>query len=135
MENIDFNSIIQMVLAAVLPVLAGFIAAYVKQWLVVKQKELELKIGDQRSWMIREAIRIAINAAEQSGLAGLIEKEGAAKKAYAIESARRQLRALGIDINVLEIVDLIEAAVFEEFNKKNEPDATVKISGTPGNLT
>jgi len=122
--EIDLNQIIQTVLAALLPIIAGFAAAWLRQWVIVQQKKVESEIGEQWSWAIKDAVKIAVNAAEQSELADLIKKEVGAKKSWAIESARRQLLARGIDINVQVIADLIEAAVFEAFKTPDTPQIT-----------
>jgi len=124
--EVDLNQIIQTVLAALLPIIAGFAAAWLRQWVIVQQKKVESEIGEQWSWAIKDAVKIAVNAAEQSELAGLLGKELGAKKSWAIESTRRQLLARGIDINVRVIADLIEAAVWEAF-KTPQITATVEM--------
>ncbi len=89
--------------------LAGLLIAKIKQaW-----ASAESKIDERYVWMIDEAVRVAVLAAEQSKLAEHIDN----KKEYAIDAATRYLEARGFKIDLALISDRIEAAVMELFNK------------------
>lgn len=100
-------------LVLILPVLAGFavaaLKALAKKWLA----EIE-NSKPTMYYYLREAVKIAVRAAEQSSLSGLIKD----KKLYAIETAQAFLVEHGwdeIDVAVLEAA--IEAEVLKQFPK------------------
>lgn len=102
----------ELLLAIIVPLaglLAGLIIAKIKQVLVLA----ESKIDERYIWMIDEAVRIAVLAAEQAKLANYIDN----KKAYAIDIAQRYLEARGFKIDLALVSDRIEAAVMEQFNR------------------
>ena len=103
---------IESLLLAFAPVLASLAAAALvalvrKWWAEFKQAQ-----PDAAFWL-EQAASMAVQAAEQAGMAGYIQD----KKQYALEVAQRYLDAKGIKIDVELISDAIEAAVFAELNK------------------
>jgi hypothetical protein len=57
-----------------------------------------------------------VMAAEQSGLAGILSNEGAAKRQWVEERLIAELEKRGIKIDVKMLSDLIEASVMENLN-------------------
>lgn len=104
-------------LAIVLPALAtllGAVAIYVIQWLKAKiDKEFsELEINTQE--LIRGILVNAVSFAEQTGLAAKAEE----KKNLALAYAEAELKKLGIEYDLFQLADQIEAILFQEINQE-----------------
>ena len=103
-------------LKLVLSAAATVLTAAVVPWIIARLKSAQSVVGE-RTWMaILEASTIAVQAAEQSGLAGLIVNAGQEKKRYAIEAMQNLLTARGIHLDVGAIESAIEAAVLTQIN-------------------
>jgi hypothetical protein len=109
----EFLSVfVENVLLAFAPVLASLLVA----WVLAKVKAAWAEFEDEQAgsaWMLKEIAIIAVKAAEQMKLAGLIEE----KKDYAVQTATAWLEAHGYKINLAVIDAAIEAAVLEHFPK------------------
>ncbi|MEP7285916.1 MAG: hypothetical protein ABI947_09125 [Chloroflexota bacterium] len=73
--------------------------------------EIKAHLSEQQRWEILTVIRTAVVAAQQSGLAGLIENIGRTKKAYAFKVIQDILDSRGIPTHISEIDAQIEVAV------------------------
>jgi len=124
---IDWGAIVEKVLLAVIAVALPILLKMLADWLKLKRDEFENGISDELSFALREAARIAVLAAEQSGLAKLIEDTTLAKKRYALDIAERYLHERGFDIDLDLIAAAIEAAVKEQFHP--EPAHPVVLIG------
>ena len=105
-----------LIAQALLPILAGYVVVFVKKFLDLQMAKLEQN-NPTLADGIRQAVSLAVKAAEQAGAAGLIED----KKDYAIAIAQRWLDEQGwdeFDVDILEAA--IEAEVLRLFN--SEPD-------------
>lgn len=103
------SDVLQAVLVLVLPALIGAGVSWLKlKWTVYRDGK-----GGEWAWALEQAAEIAVRAAEQSKLAGLIKD----KKTYAITIAEKYLgeRGLAIDLDVLDAA--IEAEVQRRFGK------------------
>jgi hypothetical protein len=115
--NEFWSALIQNVLMGFVPVLASLLVAYLfaqfkLAW--AKFQAARPDITSQMEW----AARIAVNAAEQAGSAGII----AGKKEYALDFAEKWLKAQGFTVDLHLLDGAIEAAVYEELNKdKSDP--------------
>ncbi|MCC6904224.1 MAG: hypothetical protein IT326_00175 [Anaerolineae bacterium] len=78
--------------------------------------------GDQRV-MIVDAIRTAVQVAEQSGV--LDNLLGPEKRQAAIEFAQDYLAKRGVQLNVGQLVDLIESEVRNQFSNPTSPEQIV----------
>lgn len=107
------SELLLKLLTAILPPLAAAATAYFVKAYQVKRAELD----QQQQWLLDNAVMIAVKAAEQIYESG----DGKAKKEYAISVAESWLakRHLTMDLNALEAA--IEAAVFDNFPKLNDP--------------
>jgi len=118
-QIVDFlQAFLQELLVLIAPIVAGFVSAALialtKKWLA----EIEAS-KPQLADAIKQAVSLAVQAAEQAGIAGLIEE----KKAYALSIAESWL-----DQNGWEEIDLVilDAAIEAEVNKlypKEEADS------------
>jgi len=104
---------IQQILLVISPVLAASATAFLINLAKRVRAEAEQAAGEEWLWLLDEGARIAVRAAEQLGLAGLIRD----KKEYAMNFVRNFLASHGIDVDLDIISAAIEAAVLEEFNK------------------
>ena len=95
--------LLENVLVAVLPILVTAITA----WVVQKVREIGKTLNEKQMVAIQTAVNIAVSAAEQAGLAGLIDS----KKQYALDLAQSFLNKQGIKVNVSLLEGIIEAAV------------------------
>ena len=112
------QQILELVLSALLPVVVGMVAVYIKSL----RDEALGKLKEKDRWMVEEAVRVAVTAAEQSGLAGHIRNEANEKKRYALNVAEAYLTRFGlgsVDLSVL--ADMIEAEVWRQFNGNGPP--------------
>ena len=115
-------SVLNAILMAALPALVvALIAAVIgfarKEWALFKAAQPVL--ADKVSFYVR----IAVQAAEQAGLAGLVDD----KKAYAIQVAIRWLAQVGLNgINVVLIEAEIERQV-REMNLNNEALSRINL--------
>jgi len=111
----DFVSVfVQEFLGIVVPVLASLLAGLLIAWIKKLVEEIKVKMDHRFIWMLDEAVRVAVLAAEQANLAGFVED----KKSYAIDVAEKWLAARGFKVDLGILADQIEAAVMEEFNKE-----------------
>jgi len=113
---IDWGSIVEKVLLAVIAVALPILLKMLADWLQLKRDEFENLVGEELSFALADAVRIAVLAAEQSGLAKLIEDTAEAKKRYAFDIAERYLHERGFNIDLDLISAAIEAAVKERFH-------------------
>ncbi len=111
------NSILQLVLETLITVLVPILVGYLVKFIDAKIKELHSFVERENLWYVYDVVKQLVYAAEQSGLAGLIAAEGAAKKEYVLKKAQEYLDAKGIKVNVSTLEAMIEAAVYEAFNK------------------
>lgn len=103
------SELLQALLLATLPVLAGFGARY----LAAKYNLEKAKLTNEQQFMIDGAIKVAVFAAEQLGANDFIDD----KKEYAMKIAEEYLDGVGIELDFYELEARIEAAVKEAFNK------------------
>lgn len=112
---------LQKFLEIVLPVLATALAGLVIAWITKVISDLKSKLTEDQEWIINQAIKSAVLAAEQANIAGEVKE----KKEYALNIAEQWLASKGITID-LNILDArIEAAVFDEFNRDKEESKPV----------
>lgn len=102
---IDFATLILTVCG---PILVAFLAA----WLKAKYSEAVAGMTNEQRAYFSWAVSVAVQAAEQSGLAGKITD----KKAFAISAVENLLAQRGIKMDLQAIDDAIEAAVWTELN-------------------
>ena len=115
----DWNEILEMVLKLIISVALPVLLKLLFDWIKVQKGKLEQSLDAETRYIVQEAVRIAVLAAEQSGLAGLIGKEYKGKKEYAIALAENWLLEYGVTIDLNVLAGMIEAAVMEEFNRKD----------------
>lgn len=115
----DWGQLIQVILEAMLALVLPVVVKLGFDWLRKRVEEIEVGLGERRWWMVKEAVAIAVRAAEQSGLATELINTGAEKKRYAIDFCERYLTEMGLgglDLDIL--ADLIESEVWKQFNDK-----------------
>lgn len=112
---VDWNLVLEIVLKAILAAILPIAIKLLADWVKAKSAEILSGVDDSTRWAIDSAITIAVAAAEQSGLAGLIAKTAEAKKRYAIDAAERYLASMGISFDLDVIADMIEAEVLRQF--------------------
>lgn len=113
MGNEFLRGVLELVIAIALPV----VLALVGQWLQTWRRKIEAGLTTEARAAVLEAVRLAVWAAEQSGLAGLIVDEARAKKDYALHLAEGYLKGWGVEIDLDALAALIESAVWQEFGQ------------------
>ena len=102
---IDWGQIIQTALEAVLTIALPVVVGYAITWLRAQREALLARLDEKARFMVQDAVRIAVQAAEQSGLAKHIADKAEEKKRFALDfaenSTERFLR--GVDQNRLFI--------------------------------
>lgn len=103
-------------------ILLAFVPLFVSMataWIMAKVKMAWATYKEANanySWLLESIAAIAVKAAEQSNLAGLVTN----KKEYAVKVAQQWLEDKGFSVDVAIIEAAIEAAVFEEINKADK---------------
>ena len=105
----NWNEILQQVLAIVLPPLAVAGVAYIVAWIRKEEK----KLSADQMFAITTAVNMGVNFAEQTGLL----KTGEQKKADALAAAQEYLDKQGIKVDLGLLDNMIEAAVQTELQK------------------
>lgn len=117
---IDWNEILMIVLKAVITVALPVLLKLLFDWLKLQKLKFEQNLDAETRYIIEEAVRLAVLAAEQSGLAGLLGEKYKDKKSFALAAAEKFLAQYGITIDLDVLAALIEAAVMEEFHQENK---------------
>ena len=105
------SAVLQGLLEFLLPIVAVAIISVLVSWaklLWVKAKSW----NPDTTYLLEEAAKVAVTAAEQAGAAKLISD----KKAYAMDIAERWLAEHGIHLDIELIDAAVEAAVYKQFN-------------------
>jgi LL-H family phage holin len=108
--NFDLKTIselLQALVLAILPVVAGYVALYLKK----KTDEVYVSLNQDTKYALGLVVKTAVFAAEQVYGNGA----GAEKKAYAIEVVQKWVDGSGLKIDVSLIEAAIEEAVLENF--------------------
>ena len=103
-----FTSLVQAILLAILPVIAGMIVRWVMVTIETEKVKLDSKTLENLTWLAGVAVR----AAEQSKTAGYITD----KKAYALTFCQEWLNSHNLKLDVKALEGAIEAAVLIEFH-------------------
>lgn len=122
--EVILSSMLQSVLAYILPILAVSLVSF----LIAKAKEAWEKAKDWNpsvTGLLEQSVKVAVQAAEQAGAAGLIHD----KRAYAFDVAEKWLKARGVTVDIDLIYAAIEAAVWTEFNKEKDASIPGTTSG------
>ena len=127
----DFVSILlQNALETIITVGLPIVLAMLVKWINAQAVAASHKVSREQLDTVYLIITQLVRAAEQSGLAGQIERAGEAKKAYVLALVRQELEERKININ-LELLDaMIEAAVHEAFGKLDlDPRSLTGVAG------
>lgn len=127
----DFVSVLlQNALETIITVGLPIVLAVLVKWINAQIVAASAKLSRQQLDTVNIIIENLVRAAEQSGLAGQIEKAGEAKKAYVLALLRQELEERKININ-LELLDaMIEAAVHDAFSKVDvDPRSLTDVAG------
>ena len=112
--NSEFlNQILDVALKALIPVLVAGLAGVAKAYF----DRLRAQVGTEKWEFAEKAARVAVSYAEQLGLTDAAKKTGAEKKALALEALQAVLDAHNIKLDAKSLEAMIEAEVFESFNK------------------
>lgn len=107
------NDILAAVINAVLPIVLGLGAVAIKRY----TDRLKAEIGQKNFGYAVDIATAVVKAAEQNGLATELSQTGAQKKSWALNELEAALKAQGINVDVRMLDTLIEAMVYQEFNK------------------
>jgi hypothetical protein len=103
------SKLLQNLLLAILPILAAQGVAI----LIAVYKSKRAEMTERQQWILDNAVRVAVVAAEQLYKAG----NGDEKKAYALQVAENWIAEKGLTVDLHLLEAQIEAAVFEQFNR------------------
>lgn len=100
----DITKLIETIVLVIIAPFVPLAVLQLKRW-------MDVHVSDQQQQIIYLAVRTAVLAAEQMGLSGVEAKK------KAIEIADHTLAANGLAANLDYLADLIEAEVFDQFNR------------------
>ena len=115
----DWNKLLEQVLAAMIPLLVPFICALIIAQIKVMLANLKAQRPDLAG-LAEGAAKFAVLAVEQLKKSGAIESAEQAK-IFAMESAQRWLTAKGVTVNLKLLDDAVESAVWEYINSWEDP--------------
>lgn len=118
--TIDWGDIITQVLLVLVKAVLPLVLTAIVAWLGLEWKKFQSGKHAELATRLAEAVKIAVTAAEQSGLAGWIANEKEVKKQFAIDYVERYLEQFGLNVDVDLIADTIEAEVKRQFGKPAE---------------
>jgi len=108
--DMDFVSkLLQALLLAIFPVLAGALV----RWVLVAVKRESQRFDQQTLHTLTMLAELAVRAAEQAKLAGLIDD----KKKYALEMMEQWFARRGVQIDLQALSAAIESEVLTQFPK------------------
>ena len=114
------NKVHKDILALCVPILTALFVPHVvamfKHYWSQADLALEQKAGTQWN-VVKSIVTESVKAAEQAGVVKAGEDLGQAKLQYATKFVQETLAARGINLDLYPIVQMIEAAVMEEFGK------------------
>jgi hypothetical protein len=108
----DWSKLLETVLTLTLPPLVTAIVALLVAKITAEIQNIKNNKPDL-AWVLEEAAKVAVQAAEGLKLAELIDD----KKTYALQVAEDWLLARNIKVDLHLIEAAIESAVYEQFNK------------------
>lgn len=116
---------IQAILEIVLVALFSVVAYYAKIYLAQLVQRLRQNVTYEQYVIIRAIVDQLVAAAEQV----YKDAEGEQKKQFVLEQARKAIAEYGLQLDLQTLDALIEAAVFDQFNRPPPiwPDETVTI--------
>ena len=110
--NALLETVLKVIISAAVPVLLGLLF----KWIGLQKARLDDLLDENIRDIINEAVRIAVMAAEQSGLADLIGEQYKGKKEFALDVAEKYLAQYGITLDLDVLANLIEAEVWDFLN-------------------
>lgn len=116
----EWSELIQTVLEAVVAVVLPVAVAYAVTWLRAQRDELLSRLDEKSQKMVKDAVAIAVRAAEQSGLAGHIANAGKVKRDYALKMAEGYLASWGVELDVEVLAGMVEAEVLSQLGWKKQ---------------
>ncbi len=119
--------LLQVVITAAIP----FVLNIVLKWVNVRLAMIKTQVGGDQISLFREAVSVVVAAAEQSGVAGIIENEGKAKKQWAIDTLQKIVTAHGWSISVAQIEAEIEHGVAMGWANAGETGKLQDVFGLP----
>jgi len=118
------SGFVELLLEEAISVLVPILLVVVATWVGHLIGRVRQQMGEARWAAIANAVKFAVYAAEQSGLAGHIENVGQVKKEAAIAFAQEFLAEKGLKLDLQRLMDLIEAELAVSVNYyKVLPDA------------
>lgn len=108
------NQVLQIVVPLIAAFLAGLIGHLVRRAIAYIKANIDASVLQQMEWLAN----IVVGAAEQSGLAGEIQDNAKAKKAWALNELARLFKERGLpEVDFATLSTLIEKAVLDNFNR------------------
>ena len=113
----DFLPILKDVLLTtvngVLVVAVPILVKALFDWVAAQKKVVEANLSEQQRLALQFAASLAVQAAEQKGLAGAVSN----KLTYATEFAEKWLKNQGYEVQLDELEKVLEAALWENINQ------------------
>ena len=133
MNDTILQATLEVLIQVLLPVVLGAVIVLVKGML----GEIKARVDKDQLAVVESLVRTFIRAAEQNGLIGMLEKEGAAKKEWVLDQIELALAARGIKLDLDELDALIEGIYHSEIGeikawKAEEGRDTVEPAGGAG---
>ena len=128
----DWSVMLQLLLETMITVFVPLIAAFGIQFFRAKIAQVRGQIPADQLALADQVITQFVKAAEQTGLTDELMREGSAKKAMVLQLAETELGRHGINLDLDTLSAMIEAAVYQEFNKGKTDPAPAQIEDAVG---
>ena len=119
-----------LILGALITAAVPVITVAVYRLITAKVDEFKHRLSVEQLAAFNAIVVTVVKAAEQSGVAGLIEKTGAAMKDYAVNALQEIVDNAGWKISAAQIEASIEAAIQQGLQK-----ATTSVASVPAVTT
>lgn len=116
------NDFLAMLAQALIIIAMPVVIAAAVQFYRVQSQQLQSRLSEDQRGFIDRAIKIAVQAAEQTGLAEQIA--GPEKRDMAVKLAQRFFDERGIRMDLASIVAMVESEVLTQFNNPQMPQDT-----------
>lgn len=114
----ELQELIMLLLSSLITLAVPVLVVLIRTWLITRIENGRASLTAQQLFIVDMIVRTFVQAAEQSGVIGLIRDEGTAKKTWVIQQVQAELDRLGLpSVRADVIANLIEAKIIEGANQ------------------
>jgi len=116
------NVVVHEALSIAIPFMVFTLFGFIVQTFRQLKNEFIARHGERRWWQLSGIVQANVRAAEQLGLKDELLQSGQAKKLWVLKQVELAAERIGIEIDANELSNMIETAVWDEFNRLKNND-------------